>query len=221
MKRYLGTADAVRRVATKGAVQCDANGNRMHDFHHHQCAVLSFYTYGPRIWIGYVSGMVQIIDLEGNLIAGRIVHNGPVIKLVVGNGPVYSLATHGSIRGWYISSPVPLDNILRPKLAKREHMYNTLETVKIMVGTWNVGQGKPCQEALISWVGLHASDVDILVVGFQEVELGVGFLAMLTAKETIGVEGISSGQWWQDAIGKAMGEGSAFERVGSKQFAAI
>ncbi|PWA39931.1 endonuclease/exonuclease/phosphatase family protein [Artemisia annua] len=202
-------------------VQWDANGNRLRDFHHHHCAVLSFCTYGPRIWIGYVSGMVQIIDLEGNLIAGWIAHNGPVIKLVVGNGSVYSLATHGGIRGWYISSPGPLDNILRPELAKREHMYNTLETVKIMVGTWNVGQGKPCQEALISWVGSQASDVDILVVGLQEVEMGAGFLAMSAAKETIGVEGSSNGQWWQDAIGKAMGEGSAFERVGSRQLAGL
>nr|XP_043610786.1 type I inositol polyphosphate 5-phosphatase 13-like [Erigeron canadensis] len=202
-------------------VQWDANGTRLHDFHHHHCAVLCFCTYGPRIWIGYVSGMVQVIDLEGNLIAGWIAHNGPVIKLVVGNGAVFSLATHGGIRGWYISSPGPLDNILRPELAKMEHMYNTLETVKLMVGTWNVGQGKPCQEALISWIGSQASDVDIIVVGLQEVEMGAGFLAMSAAKETIGVEGSSNGQWWQDAIGKAMGEGSTFERVGSRQLAGL
>ncbi|KAI3697165.1 hypothetical protein L6452_29972 [Arctium lappa] len=202
-------------------VQWDANGNRLHDFHHHHCAVLCFCTYGPRIWIGYVSGMVQVIDLEGNLIAGWIAHNGPVIKLVVGNGSIFSLATHGGIRGWYISSPGPLDNILRPELAKREHMYTTLETVKLMVGTWNVGQGKPCQEALVSWVGSQASDVDIVVVGLQEVEMGAGFLAMSAAKETIGVEGSTNGQWWQDAIGKAMGEGSAFERVGSRQLAGL
>ncbi|KVI00443.1 Endonuclease/exonuclease/phosphatase, partial [Cynara cardunculus var. scolymus] len=202
-------------------VQWDANGNRLHDFHHHHCAVLCFCTYGPRIWIGYVSGMVQVIDLEGNLIAGWIAHNGPVIKLVVGNGSIFSLATHGGIRGWYISSPGPLDNILRPELAKREHMYTTLETVKIMVGTWNVGQGKPCQEALISWLGSQASNVDIVVVGLQEVEMGAGFLAMSAAKETIGVEGSTNGQWWQDAIGKAMGEGSVFERVGSRQLAGL
>ncbi|KAL8204552.1 hypothetical protein R6Q57_010175 [Mikania cordata] len=202
-------------------VQWDANGTRLRDFHHHHCAVLCFCTYGPRIWVGYVSGMVQVIDLEGNLIAGWIAHNGPVIKMVVGNGSVFSLATHGGIRGWYISSPGPLDNILRPELAKRENMYNTLETVKIMVGTWNVGQGKPCQEALVSWVGSQASDVDIIVVGLQEVEMGAGFLAMSAAKETIGVEGSSNGQWWQDAIGKAMGEGSSFERVGSRQLAGL
>ncbi|KAK9068766.1 hypothetical protein SSX86_012882 [Deinandra increscens subsp. villosa] len=202
-------------------VKWDANGNRLHDFHHHHCAVLCFCTYGPRIWVGYVSGMVQVIDLEGNLIAGWIAHNGPVIKMVVGNGSVFSLATHGGIRGWYISSPGPLDNILRPELSKREHMYNTIETVKIMVGTWNVGQGKPCNAALISWIGSQASDIDILVVGLQEVEMGAGFLAMSAAKETIGVEGSTNGQWWQDAIGKAAGEGSSFERVGSRQLAGL
>ncbi|KAJ0612577.1 putative inositol-polyphosphate 5-phosphatase transcription factor WD40-like family [Helianthus annuus] len=202
-------------------VQWDGNGNRLRDFHHHHCAVLCFCTYGPRIWVGYVSGMVQVIDLEGNLITGWIAHNGPVIKMVVGNGSIFSLATHGGIRGWYISSPGPLDNILRPELAKREPMYNTLETVKIMVGTWNVGEGKPCHEALVSWVGSQASDVDIMVVGLQEVEMGTGFLAMSAAKETIGVEGSSNGQWWQDAIGKAMGEGSSFERVGSRQLAGL
>ncbi|KAL4561252.1 hypothetical protein LXL04_033415 [Taraxacum kok-saghyz] len=202
-------------------VQWDANGNRLHDFHHHHCAVLCFCTYGPRIWVGYVSGMVQVIDLEGNLIAGWIAHNGPVIKMVVGNGSVFSLATHGGIRGWYISSPGPLDNILRPELSKREHMYTTLETVRIMVGTWNVGQGKPCHDALVSWVGSQANDVDILVVGLQEVDMGAGFLAMSAAKETLGVEGSSNGQWWQDAMGKAMGEGSTFERVGSRQLAGL
>ncbi|KAI3743061.1 hypothetical protein L1987_60763 [Smallanthus sonchifolius] len=202
-------------------VQWDANGNRLRDFHHHHCAVLCFCTYGPRIWVGYVSGMVQVIDLEGNLIAGWIAHNGPVIKLVVGNGSVFSLATHGGIRGWYISSPGPLDNILRPELSKQEHMYNTIETVKIMVGTWNVGQGKPSHEALISWVGSQATDVDILVVGLQEVEMGAGFLAMSAAKETIGVEGSANGQWWQDAIGMATGEGSSFVRVGSRQLAGL
>jgi len=29
------------------------------------------------------------------------------------------------------------------------------------------------------------------------------------------------GQWWQDAIGKALDEGSTFERVGSRQLAAL
>ncbi|KAM7489365.1 hypothetical protein LguiB_026849 [Lonicera macranthoides] len=246
----MGAAGAVRRAASKGAggfaeekkteaivlaldgmiwsghsngllVQWDGNGNRLQDFHHHPCAVLCFCTYGSKIWVGYVSGMVQVVDLEGNLIAGWIAHNGPVLKLGVGNGYMFSLATHGGVRGWNISSPGPLDNILRPKLAEKEDTYTRRENVKILVGTWNVSQGKPAQEALMSWLGSAVSDVGILVVGLQEVEMGAGFLAMSAAKETVGLEGSSIGQWWQDTIGKTLDEGTAFERVGSRQLAAL
>ncbi|KAA8527223.1 hypothetical protein F0562_034680 [Nyssa sinensis] len=247
----MGAADAVRRVATKGAgafvedskrtealvvtidgmiwcgcsngllVQWDSNGNRLQDFHHHPCAVQSFCTYGSRIWVGYVSGMVQVLDLEGNLIAGWVAHSSPVIKLVVGAGYVFSLAIHGGIRGWNITSPGPIDNILRSELAGKELMYTRKENVKILVGTWNVGQGRASHDALMSWLGSTLSDVGIVVVGLQEVEMGAGFLAMSAAKETVGLEGSSIGQWWQDTIGKTLDEGSTFERVGSRQLAGL
>nr|XP_027120743.1 type I inositol polyphosphate 5-phosphatase 12-like [Coffea arabica] len=247
----MGAADAVRRVATKGAgafvddtkkteaivlaadgviwtgcsngllVQWDGNGNRLQDFIHHPCAVLSFCTYGSRIWVGYVSGMVQVFDLDGNLLASWVAHNGPVIKMVVGNGYVFSMANHGGIRGWNIASPGPIDNILRPELAEKEDMYTTQENLRILVGTWNVGQGRASQDALMAWLGSAVSDVGIVVVGLQEVEMGAGFLAMSAAKETVGLEGSSIGQWWQDAIGKTLDEGSTFERVGSRQLAGL
>ncbi|PIN25960.1 Inositol polyphosphate 5-phosphatase [Handroanthus impetiginosus] len=247
----MGAADAVRRVATKGAgafgedskrteaivlaadgmiwtgssngllIQWDGNGNRLQDFNYHPCGVLCLCSYGSRIWVGYVSGMVQLLDLDGNLIAGWIAHNGPVIKLVVGNGSVFSLATHGGIRGWNISSPAPIDNIVRSELAEREIMYTRLENIKILVGTWNVGQGRASHDALMSWLGSTISDVGIVVVGLQEVEMGAGFLAMSAAKETVGLEGSAIGQWWQDHIGKALDEGSTFERVGSRQLAGL
>uniref|UniRef100_A0A5B7APP4 Putative type I inositol 1,4,5-trisphosphate 5-phosphatase 12-like n=1 Tax=Davidia involucrata TaxID=16924 RepID=A0A5B7APP4_DAVIN len=247
----MGAADAVRRVATKGAgafvedskrtealvvtvdgmiwsgcsngllVQWDSNGNRLQDFHLHPCAVQSFCTYGSRIWVGYVSGMVQVLDLEGNLIAGWVAHSSPVIKLVVGAGYVFSLAIHGGLRGWNITSPGPIDNILRSELAGKELMYTRRENVKILVGTWNVGQRAASHDSLMSWLGSTVSDVGIVVVGLQEVEMGAGFLAMSAAKETVGLEGSSIGQWWQDTIGKTLDEGSAFERVGSRQLAGL
>ncbi|KAI3459867.1 hypothetical protein Pfo_016530 [Paulownia fortunei] len=247
----MGAADAVRRVATKGTgafaedskrtevivlaadgmiwtgssngllIQWDGNGNRLQDFTHHPCGVLCFCSYGSRIWVGYVSGMVQLLDLEGNLIAGWVAHNGPVIKLVVGNGSVFSLATHGGIRGWNISSPAPIDSIVRSELAEKEIMYTRLENVKILVGTWNVGQGRASHDALMSWLGSAVSDVGIVVIGLQEVEMGAGFLAMSAAKETVGLEGSAIGQWWQDHIGKALDDGSTFERVGSRQLAGL
>ncbi|CAA0838705.1 Type I inositol 1-4-5-trisphosphate 5-phosphatase 13 [Striga hermonthica] len=247
----MGAADAVRRVASKGAgafaedgkkteaivlaadgmiwtgsssgllIQWDGNGNRLQEITHHPCGILCFCSYGSRIWIGYVSGMVQIMDLDGNLIAGWVAHNGPVIKLVVGDGSVFSLATHGGIRGWNVSSPAPMDNILRVELAKKEQDYTRLENIRILVGTWNVGQGRASHDALMSWIGSTLPDVGIVVIGLQEVEMGAGFLAMSAAKETVGLEGSSIGQWWQDHIGKALDEESTFERVGSRQLAGL
>ncbi|KAL0359292.1 UNVERIFIED_CONTAM: Type I inositol polyphosphate 5-phosphatase 12 [Sesamum angustifolium] len=202
-------------------IQWDGNGNRLQDFHHHPCSVQCFCTHGSRIWVGYASGKIQVLDLEGNIIASWTAHNEPVIKLVIGNGYVFSVATHGGIRGWNISSPAPIDDILRKELTEREQMYTRRENVSIMIGTWNVGQGRASHTALMSWIGSAVADVDIVVVGLQEVEMGAGFLAMSAAKETVGLEGSSLGQWWQDHIGKALDEGCTFERVGSRQLAAL
>ncbi|XP_030527790.1 type I inositol polyphosphate 5-phosphatase 12 isoform X2 [Rhodamnia argentea] len=248
----MGAADAVRRVATKGAgafteentkkteaivqtadgmiwtgcsngllVQWDGRGNRLQDFNHHACAVLCFCTLGTRIYIGYISGLIQVTDLEGNVIAGWIAHSSPVIKLAVGRHYIYSLATHGGIRGWNITSPGPIDSILRSELSAKEEIYTRQHNVKILVGTWNVGQGRASQEALSLWLGSAASDVGIVVVGCQEVEMGAGFLAMSAAKETVGLEGSSIGHWWLDTIGKSLDEGNTFERMGSRQLAGL
>ncbi|XP_061363533.1 type I inositol polyphosphate 5-phosphatase 12-like isoform X2 [Gastrolobium bilobum] len=247
----MGAADAVRRVATKGAgafvedtkrtealvqtsdgmiwsgctngliVQWDGNGTRVQDFNRHPCAVQCFCTFGTRTYVGYVSGIIQILDLEGNVIAGWLAHNSPVIKLAVANDYVFSLATHGGIRGWNFASPGPVDNIIRSELAGKELIYTRRHNVRILIGTWNVGQGRASQDSLLSWLGSVVSDVGIVVVGLQEVEMGAGFLAMSAAKETVGLEGSAMGQWWLDTIGKALEEGKAFERMGSRQLAGL
>lgn len=210
----MGAADAVRRVA-KGAgaftedikrvetimlatdgmiwsgctngmlVQWDGNGNRLQDFNHHPYAVQCFCAFGTRMYVGYVSGVIQIVDLEGNLVAGWVAHSSPVLKMAVGGGYVYSLANHGGIRGWNMTSPGPIDNIVRTELAAREGSYTRKQNVKMLVGTWNVGQGRASHEALMAWLGSAVSDVGIVVVGLQEVEMGAGFLAMSAAKETV------------------------------------
>ncbi|XP_039067974.1 type I inositol polyphosphate 5-phosphatase 12-like [Hibiscus syriacus] len=247
----MGAADAVRRVATRGAgafaednkrtealvlapdgsiwsgctngllVQWDGNGTRLQDVSHHPCAVQCFCVFGTRIYVGYVSGMVQVMDLEGNLVAGWIAHNGPVIKLTTSNKYIFSLATHGGIRGWNVSSPGPIDGIFRQELSEKEHIYSRQDNIRMLVGTWNVGQGRASQESLMSWLGSVASDVGIVVVGLQEVEMGAGFLAMSAAKETVGLEGSSIGHWWLDTIGKALDENTTFERMGSRQLAGL
>ncbi|MCH89065.1 type I inositol 145-trisphosphate 5-phosphatase 12-like, partial [Trifolium medium] len=38
---------------------------------------------------------------------------------------------------------------------------------------------------------------------------------------TVGLEGSAMGQWWLDTIGKALEEGKAFERMGSRQLAGL
>ncbi|XP_010250258.1 PREDICTED: type I inositol polyphosphate 5-phosphatase 12-like isoform X2 [Nelumbo nucifera] len=199
-------------------VQWDGNGSRIQDFHHHSSPVQSICTYGARIWVGYVSGTIQVLDLEGNLLGGWVAHNGPVIKIAIGAGYIFTLASHGGIRGWSLASPGPLDNILRSELTSKEHLYMKLENLKILTGTWNVGQGRASNDSLVSWLGSVASDVGVIVVGLQEVEMGAGFLAMSAAKETVGLEGSSIGQWWLDTIGKTLDD---FERLGSRQLAAL
>ncbi|KAL2539720.1 Type II inositol 1 [Abeliophyllum distichum] len=245
----MGAADAVRRVAAKGAfgddnrrieafattidgtiwtgcsngllVQWDGSGNRLQEFQYLSFAVQCLCTFGSRIWVGYVSGHLQVLDLNGNLLGGWVAHSSTLIDLAVGAGYVFTLANHGGIRGWSITSPGPLDNILRSELAGKEFLYTRLENLKILAGTWNVGQGRASHDSLVSWLGSAAADIDIVVVGLQEVEMGAGFLAVSAAKETMGLEGSAAGQWWIDMIGKTLDEGATFSRVGSRQLAGL
>ncbi|KAL8532975.1 hypothetical protein ACS0TY_009293 [Phlomoides rotata] len=245
----LGAADAVRRAAAKGSfgddnrriealiatadgmiwigcangllVQWDGNGNRLREFQFHAFAVQSLCTIGSRIWVGYISGTVQVLNLGADLLGQWIAHKSPVLDFAVGAGYIFTLANHGGIRGWSISSPGPLDNIFRAELAGKEFLYTRLENVKILAGTWNVGQGRATPDSLVSWLGSVAADIDIIVVGLQEVEMGAGFLAVSAAKETMGLEGSSAGQWWLDMIGKTLDEGSTFSRIGSRQLAGL
>ncbi|WOL16129.1 type I inositol polyphosphate 5-phosphatase 13-like [Canna indica] len=245
----MGAADAVRRVAVKGTfgedhrrtealavtmdgmiwtgctngsiLQWDGSGNRMQEFQHHSSSVQCICTYGPRVWVSYVSGKVQVMDLDGNLLGEWIAHSSAVIKMVVGGSYLFTLAHHGGIRGWNIKSPGPLDDLLRKELAIKELSYTKLEKIKILVGTWNVGQERASHDSLITWLGSAASEVGLVVVGLQEVEMGAGFLAMAAAKETVGLEGSANGQWWLNAIGKTLDEGSSFQRVGSRQLAGL
>ncbi|XP_010927608.2 LOW QUALITY PROTEIN: type I inositol polyphosphate 5-phosphatase 13 [Elaeis guineensis] len=245
----MGAADAVRRVAVKGTfgednrrtesltlamdgmiwsgctngslVQWDGNGNRLHEVQHHHSSVQCICAFGTRLWVGYVSGTVQILDLEGNLLGSWVAHSSPVIKMAVGSSYIFTLAHHGGIRGWHLTSPGPLDDILRMELANKELSYTRYEKLNILAGTWNVGQERASHESLISWLGSAASEVGLVVVGLQEVEMGAGFLAMAAAKETVGLEGSANGQWWLDTIGKTLDEGTSFQRVGSRQLAGL
>lgn len=208
----MGAADAVRRVAVRGAfgddrkteslittidgniwtgctngslVQWDGNGNRLQDFQYHSYPVQCLFAFGLRIWVGYASGIIDVLDLNGNKLGGWVAHSSPVIHMAVGAGYLFTLANHGGIRGWRITSPGPLDNVLRKELGDKEFLYTKLENVKVLAGTWNVGQERATHDSLISWLGSAATGADIVVVGLQEVEMGAGFLAMSAAKESV------------------------------------
>ncbi|KAF5770434.1 putative phosphoinositide 5-phosphatase transcription factor WD40-like family [Helianthus annuus] len=247
----MGAADAVLRVAAKGAygddsrriealittadgtiwtgsasgliVKWDANGNRLQDFQHHPYAIRCLCTFGLRVWVGYASGTLQVLDLDGNILGEWVAHGSPIIDMAVGPGYIFTLANDGGIRGWSILTPGALDKIFSSELSDRELLYTRLENFKILAGTWNVAQGRATHDSLVSWLGSAAKDVDIVAVGLQEVEMGAGFLAMSAARETmqVGLEGSSAGQWWLDMIGRTLDEGSSFHRVGSRQLAGM
>lgn len=209
----MGAADAVLRVAAKGAfgddirrmealiittdgtiwtgsangliVKWDSNGNRLQDFQYHSYAICCFCTSGLRIWVGYASGTLHVMDLDGNLIGKWVAHGSPIIDMAVGPGYIFTLANDGGIRGWSVSTPGPLDKILCSELSGEELQYTKLENFKILAGTWNVAQGKATHDSLISWLGSAANDVEIVAVGLQEVEMGAGFLAMSAARESV------------------------------------
>ncbi|KAG0465609.1 hypothetical protein HPP92_019773 [Vanilla planifolia] len=168
----MGAADAVRRVAGKGAfgddnkrteavavssdgviwtgytngslVQWDGNGSKLQEIQHHSASVTALCAFASRLWVGYANGTVQVFDLEGTF-----------------------------------------DNALQAELACKEMMYTRFENIKILAGTWNVGQERASPDSLISWLGAAASEVGIVVVGLQEVEMGAGFLAVSAARESL------------------------------------
>lgn len=207
----MGAADAVRRVAVKGAfgdrraeamtismdgtiwmgctngsvVQWDGNGTRLQEFQHHSSPILCLCAFGTRLWVGYLNGSVQVLDLEGNLVGTWVAHSSPIIKMAAAGSYIFTLASHGGIRGWNLTSPGPLDGILRAELSSKESSYTNLENLKILAGTWNVGQERASHDSLISWLGSNASEVELVIVGLQEVEMGAGVLAMAAAKETV------------------------------------
>ncbi|CAH9137694.1 unnamed protein product [Cuscuta epithymum] len=247
----LGAADAVRRVAAKGGfgddnrrtealiitidgmiwtgcangllIQWDGDGNHVHEFQYHTSSAQCFCTFGSRIWVGYSSGTVHVLDLNGKLLGEWLAHGSPILGLAVADGYVFTLSNHGGIRGWSILSPAPVDSLLHSELAERDFLYTRIEDLKILAGTWNVAQGRASHDSLISWLGSAAAEVGIVIVGLQEVEMGAGFLAMSAAKETmqVGLEVSSTGQWWLDMIGKTLDEGSSFVRFGCRQLAGL
>lgn len=168
-------------------IQWDRHGHRVQEVQHHSSSILCLCTFGTRLWVGYMDGFVQVLNIDGNLLGGWIAHSSPIIKMVVAGYYIFTLANQGGIRGWYLSSPGLLDNILQSELTHRKLVYTRVENLKILAGTWNVGQERAYSDSLIGWLGEASTEVGLVVVGLQEVEMGAGFLAMAAAKETVRV----------------------------------
>ncbi|XP_057845710.2 type II inositol polyphosphate 5-phosphatase 15 isoform X1 [Cryptomeria japonica] len=226
MKRTKAIAASTNQMIWTGyanglLVQWDCQGNRIQEFMHSSTAIECLCALGTRIWIGYADGRVQVMEQDGNLLGGWVAHGSSVVEMAVGSGYVFSLASHGGIRGWTVTSLSPLDSRLRLALMQKGLSYTKKEDIKILAGTWNVNQERPTYDSLISWLASPASEASIVVIGLQEMEMGPGFLAMAAAKETVGLEGSSNGQWWLDSIGKILDEDMSFQRAGSRQLAGL
>ncbi|XP_042437362.1 type II inositol polyphosphate 5-phosphatase 15-like isoform X1 [Zingiber officinale] len=202
-------------------IQWDRYGHRLQEVQHHSSYIQCLSTFGTRLWIGYMDGTIQVIDIEGKLLGGWIAHRNPIIGMAVVGSYLFTLANHGGIRGWHMSSPGPLDSVFQSELSRINSLYTRVENFGILVGSWNVGQERVNTDSLISWLGNATPQVGLVVVGLQEVEMGAGFLAMAAAKETVGLEGSANGQWWLEAIGKILDDGVPFELIGSRQLAGL
>ncbi|KAI4988763.1 hypothetical protein ZWY2020_036080 [Hordeum vulgare] len=132
------------------------------------------------------------------------------------DGAIWSGCTNGCIIQWDGNGN---------RMQEFQHHTSSVQCIKALGDRVWVGyasaQGKATAESLKAWLGSVSSDVGLVVVGLQEVEMGAGFLAISAAKETVGLEGSANGQWWIDNIGKALDEGTSFHRVGSRQLAAL
>lgn len=171
---------------TNGTIaRWDTYGTRLQEIQHHFSSVQCICPFSERLWVGYASGVVQLVDLEGKLLFEWLAHSCPVMDMAVTGSYIFTLAHHGGVRGWHLASPGPIDDVLRNELVKGELAFTKMENIRIMAGTWNVGQEKASHDSLISWLGSAASDVGLVVIGLQEVDMGAGFLAISAAKETV------------------------------------
>lgn len=173
--------------SANGAIcQWDPSGHRLNEFQHNFTSVVCICAHGARMWVGYSDGTIQIMDPDGKLLASWVAHKSPIMKMAVGGTQIFTLAHHGGIRGWSLSSPGPIDSIVRAELTHREAKYKRLKHFKVVTGTWNVGQEKASNDSIRAWLGVAVKEeVELVVVGLQEVDMGAGFLAIAAAKETV------------------------------------
>ena len=121
---------------------------------------------GGDVWVGGKDGTVWVYDVATQQLQRRFkAHVFPVVTFASAGAVMYSLAADGGIRGWpavAAGSQVVVD-------WRRQMEEDCLEEqkLKILVGTWNVAEGKPSRAALATWLRDRAKGAHIVVIGLQ------------------------------------------------------
>ncbi|MCO5564680.1 hypothetical protein L7F22_018347 [Adiantum nelumboides] len=202
--------------------QWDSSGYLLADHRYSSISVRCMYAFGDRIFVGYADGGIHALDMtSGKLLGAWRAHRSSIARFGMCSNHLFTLADSGCLRGWFILSPITFDKALHHRMIAKESNYVRLENVKVLAGTWNVGQEKASFKSLTSWLEKGLIEASIVAVGLQEVEMGAGALAMAAAKETVGLAGSVNGQWWLDSVEDVLNEKKPFFRVGYRQLAGL
>jgi len=209
-------------------VQWDADGTRLRELTLPPIGVgvKSIVAVGRRLWIGYANGMVQVMaNSKGRTLGAWGAHRKPVVQMARGGDFVFSLGANGGIRGWHVASPSPFDIVMYSELSAKAGDFTRQRLIRILVGTWNVGQAKAKQDALEAWLTGPAADVNLVCVGLQEFDMGASAIGRAAVSERVGLgyeETVTDkGQKWLDQIGSAIGVGIEFEQVSFRELAGL
>ena len=101
-------------------------------------------------------------------------------------------------------------------------------SIRVLVGTWNVAEGKPSRASLRLWLGRRSAGASVVAVALQEVEMGTGSVAAaaLFASGVVGrarlESGTAAGQAWASELHACLDGGApAWERVGMRQMSGV
>lgn len=200
---------------------------------------LSLVAGGSVAWVGCADGTVRVLNFsdlgstENGGGGGGVgvaqswqAHLFPVISIAQVGTKVFTLANDGSVRGWSLNLPSQAE-IDAWHLAQSSALQP--HKVRVLAGSWNVGEKKPARESLVQWLGKRASEVnaDIVCVGLQEMEMGTGSVAMDAAKIVLRPDMLEKGnanaQWWMSEIEAAIQSSCqcTFDRIGLRQMSGI
>ncbi|MCO5564876.1 hypothetical protein L7F22_018544 [Adiantum nelumboides] len=173
--------------------QWDSSGYLLADYRYSSISVRCMYAFGDRIFVGYADGGIHALDMtSGKLLGAWRAHRSSIARFGMCSNHLFTLADSGCLRGWFITSPSTFDKALHHRMIAKESNYVRLENLKVLAGTWNVGQEKASFKSLTSWLEKGLIEASIVAVGLQEVEMGAGALAMAAAKETVSLSLVHS-----------------------------